>query len=244
VGSSPSSASSCLIASCILLFYLPVAGQAGDDPDRLYANRADLASARRAAGIWRARSAAGSFDAAWKLARADYWIGGHAPQADRRGVLEDGVDAGRKAIALQPDRPEGHFWTAANMGALAESFGMRQGLKYRKAIKDELDTVLRVDPGYEQGSADRALGRWYYKVPSLFGGSRKTAESHLRASLRYDPHNMASHFFLAEMFLDDGRTAQARAELQAVLDAPNHPEWIPEDEEFKAKARRMLASTK
>ncbi len=57
------------------------------------------------------------------------------------------------------------------MGALAESFGLRQGLKYRGAIKDELLTVLRLDPAFQEGSADRALGRWYYKVPGLFGGS-------------------------------------------------------------------------
>ena len=61
---------------------------------------------------------------------------------------------------------------AANMGALAESFGMRQGLKYRGAIKDALLTVLKLDPAFQHGSADRALGRWYYKVPGLFGGSQ------------------------------------------------------------------------
>src|SRR5581483_8224339 len=100
---------------------------------------------------------------------------------------EDGIDAGRKAAALAPSRPEGHFWIAANMGALAESFGLRAGLKYRAPIKSELETVLALDPSYQSGSADRALGRWYFKVPALFGGSNKRAEEHLRASLRYDP---------------------------------------------------------
>ena len=57
------------------------------------------------------------------------------------------------------------------MGALAESFGLRQGLKYRGDIKDALLTVLKLDPAFQQGSADRALGRWYFKVPGLFGGS-------------------------------------------------------------------------
>ena len=114
------------------------------------------------------------FNAAWKIARADYWIGGHAPGGERRRVYEQGIDVGRKAIALQPGRPEGHFWVAANMGAMAESFG--QGLKLRRPIKDELETVLRIDPGFQRGSADRALGRWYFKVPRLFGGNHKQAE--------------------------------------------------------------------
>ena len=47
--------------------------------------------------------------------------------------------------------------------------------------------VLKLDPAFQKGSADRALGRWYYKVPGLFGGSRKKSEEHLRKSLTYDP---------------------------------------------------------
>ena len=208
----------------------------------MYADRENLVSARKAADLWAEQLARDpqAFDAAWKLARADYWLGGHAAEADRRKALENGIDAGQKAIALQPNRPEGHFWMAANMGALAESFGLRQGLKYRKPIKAALETVLRIDPAFQQGSADRALGRWYFKVPGMFGGSDKEAEAHLRTSLKYNPTSTASHFFLAEVFVDNGRKNDARTELQQVLDAPVDPEWAPEDREFIAKAQRLL----
>jgi len=212
----------------------------------LYADRANLASARRAAQTWAAELARDpkSFDAAWKLARAHYWLGGHAPEAERRGFLEDGIDAGRKAVALQPNRPEGHFWIGANMGALAESFGVRQGIKYRKPIKEALETVLKIDRGFMLGSADRALGRWYAEVPRLFGGSRKLAEQHLRESLKYNPDATISHYFLAELYLDEGRKADARTELQKVIDAPLSTEWTPEDQDFKETARRLLATLK
>ena len=109
------------------------------------------------------------------------------------------------------------------MGALAESFGLRQGLKYRKPIKEALETVLRLDPAFMEGSADRALGRWYFKVPRLFGGDRKLSEAHLRKSLTYNPDSTVSHFFLGELLEDEGRKAEARAELQKVLDAPLEP---------------------
>jgi tetratricopeptide (TPR) repeat protein len=215
---------------------------AAQSADALYADRANLASARRAADMWTAALAADprDFEAAWKLARADYWLGGHAPDSERRAFLENGIEAGRKAAAAQPTRPEGHFWIAANMGTLAESFGLRQGLKYRKPVKEALETVLRLDPEFQQGSADRALGRWYFKVPGLFGGSDKQAENHLRASLKYNPNSTASHFFLAEVLLDDGRKEEARAELQKVLDAAPDPAWAPEDQEFKEKATKLL----
>jgi tetratricopeptide (TPR) repeat protein len=234
--------------SCILLFYLslfagPVA-QNGPDPDSLYAQRDDIASARRAAGIWKARVDAdqANFEAAWKLARANYWLGRHAPPAERKGFLEAGIAAGRTAVAAQPNRPEGHFWIAVNMGALAESFGLRQGLKYRGDIRDELQTVLKLDPAFQQGSADRALGRWYFKVPGLFGGSRKKSEEHLRRSLTYNPNSISSRFFLAETLLDMDRKGEAMAELQRVLELPPDRDWLPEDREFKQQAERLLAT--
>jgi len=214
--------------------------------DARYADRLNLASALKAAQIWSAAVAANpkDFDAGWKLARADYWLGGHAQESTRRSFFENGVEAGRRAIALEPSRPEGHFWSAANMGALAESFGVRAGLKYRKPIREELEFVLRTNPGFAQGSADRALGRWYFKVPGRFGGDHKLAEDHLRASLTYNPHSTASHYFLAELLLDHQRKNEARAELQMVLDAPPDAEWTPENLDFKEKARRLLAAIK
>ena len=253
--------------SCMLVFYLLVLQPAGapsvawaggasrvdwlqstgaEDPDGLYAGREDLAKARRAAVVWAERLEKNprDFESAWKLARARSWIGGRAPEAERKAVLEAGISAGRAAVALEPNRPEGHFWIAANMGALAESFGMRQGLKYRGDIKNELLIVLKLDPAYQHGSADRALGRWYFKVPGLFGGSNTKSEEHLRKSLTYNPNSSSSHFFLAETLIDMGRKADARAELQRVIDGPIDPNWAPEDREFKEKARQLLATVK
>ena len=212
------------------------------NPDRLYADRINLASARQAIDLWKAvlQRDSRNFDASWKIARADYWLGGHGSEAERRAFLEAGTEAGRSAAMLEPNRPEGHFWMAANMGALAESYGIRAGLKYRKPIKDELETVLRIDPPFQQGSADRALGRWYARVPRLFGGSARLAEEHLRKSLTYNPRSTISHFFLAELLLDNGRMAEALKELQQAIDDPPDPDWIPEDLEFKQKARALL----
>jgi hypothetical protein len=213
-----------------------------DDPDALYARREDLASARAAEKIWADRLARDpkDFVSAWKLARARYWLGGHATEQDRKALYEAGIAAGRAAIAAAPDKPEGHFWVAANMGTLAESFGLRQGLKYRNEIKSELETVLKIDPGFQQGSADRALGRWYDKVPGLFGGSNTQAEEHLRKALTYNPNSTATLYFLAETLVDAHKKDEARGVLQKLLAAPTDPNWAPEDKEWREKGQRLL----
>src|SRR5580765_4159384 len=188
-GSSSSSARSFLINSCILILYISLCGGAvkAQTADDLYADREHLASARKAADLWAANVGrdANNFEAAWKLARVCYWLGGHAPQEERRSFLERGMTAAQQASVSKPERPEGHFWRAANMGTLAESFGMSAGLKYRKPVKTELETVLRIDPSFMEGSADRVLGRWYFRVPGLFGGRKAQAEAHLLSSLKY-----------------------------------------------------------
>jgi hypothetical protein len=248
VGSSPISASNSRIVSRIFAFYLAAAalvvapvGATQDDPDTLYRQREDIASARRATDIWAARAARGNdFESAWKLARSYYWLGTHGTEAERRAALDRGVKAGEQAIALDGSKPEGHFWMAANMGTLAESYGLIQGIKYRGRIREALERVLAINPGWQQGSADRALGWWYFKVPGLFGGSTRQAEAHIRKSLTYNPQSTVSLYFLAEVLLDARRTAEARTLLQQVLDAPLDPEWGPEDKDFKQKARDRL----
>lgn len=214
-----------------------------DDPDTLYKDRENLASAQKAADIWTARLTANpkDFNSAYRLAQARYWLGTNGlPEPQRKGALEAGIAAARAAIAIDANRPEGHFWLGANMGALAESFGLRQGMKYRGQIRDALEATLKLSPAFLQGSADRALGRWFFKVPGLFGGSNKQSEVHLRKSLTYNPNSVVSHLFLADTLADMGRKDEARKEYQAAVDAPFDPEWTPEDRRFKAQAKQLL----
>lgn len=217
---------------------------AAEDADALYANRATLADARRAAAIWQdamTRNPA-DFTAAWKRARAGYWLGGHeATDAAKDAAYEGGMAAARMAISAQPNRPEGHLWLAANMGGYAENHGIRGGLKYRGTIREELERVLAIEPAFLDGSADRALGRWYFKVPGLFGGSKQKSEDHLRRALAYNPRSIVTRLFLAETLEALDRVTEARSELQQVASLPVDPAWIPEDTEFKAQARAMLA---
>jgi len=218
---------------------------AADDADALYANRTSLSDARRAAAVWQAQlTANGSdFTAASKLARASYWLGGHLEtEALRIAAFESGMEAARKAVAAQPSRPDGYFWLAANMGGFAELKGMRAGLKYRSPIRENLQKVLAIDPAFQKGSPDRALGRWYFKVPGLFGGSNAKSEQHLRAALTYHPASIVTRLFLAETLADMRRKAEAITLLREIEALPLDPDWAPEDREFKEQAKVMLAT--
>lgn len=221
-------------------------GAATTDADALYRDRERPASALAAEKVWadRLTARADDFEAAWKLARARYWLGTNGPgTADqKKRVLEQGIAAGRAAMTARPEAVEGHFWMAANMGALADAHGLRQGMKYRAPIKAALEKAAAIQPAYLDGSPDRALGRWYFKVPGLFGGDVRKSEVHLRKALTYKADSIISLIFLAETLIELDRTADARATLQAALDAAPDPAWAPEDVRFKAQARTLLAT--
>jgi hypothetical protein len=213
------------------------------DPDALYREREVPSRALEAVEIWSARLETNptDFESAWKLARGRYWLGTHGrPASERKSELEKGMAAARLAATLEPGRPEGHFWLAANMGALAESFGLRQGIRYRGAIKESLERVLALDPAFLHGSADRALGRWYFKVPGMFGGDDRKSETHLRKALAYNEHSVITRLFLAETLAGLGKKDEARAQLRAAIDAPPDPEWAPEDKRFREQAAALL----
>jgi hypothetical protein len=98
-----------------------------------------------------------------------------------------------------------------------------------------------MDRAFLQGSADRALGRWYFKVPGLFGGSKAKSEEHLRRALAYNPRSIVTRLFLAETLETLDRVPEAKTELQQIAALPIDPDWVPEDTEFKTQASAMLA---
>ncbi|MBP7775938.1 MAG: hypothetical protein KA371_02285 [Acidobacteria bacterium] len=199
---------------------------AASDPDALYRERKRPSSALAAEQIWSGRLAAneGDFESAWKLAKARYWLGTNGPGTpeEKKRWLERGIAAARAATTAKADAVEGYFWLAANMGALADAHGLRQGIKYRGPIKEALEKALALQPSYLDGSPDRALGRWYFKVPGVLGGDDEKAETLIELDKR----------------------AEARTVLQAAIDAGPDPDWAPEDARFKVEARRLLASLK
>ena len=89
------------------------------DPDALYRDREQIAKARQAADTWESQLEADprNFEAAWKLARAYYWLGTHGPQDHRRADLERGITAAEQADLVK--RLEAAGFSMPGLGKLA-----------------------------------------------------------------------------------------------------------------------------
>jgi hypothetical protein len=216
--------------------------QQGDD---LYVQRADLAKAKEAQAKYEAALAAGedAYGARWRLARVFYWIGDHnADNNVKKQIFLQGVEHAKKAIELGPDKADGHFWLGVCYGVYGEAKGVLKSLALVKPIKAEMRRVLEIDPAYDNGGADRVLGRVYHEVPGFFGGSEKQSLVHLLQSVKYGPRVGLNLIYLADTYISLNRIEDARKTLETVLTMEVMPDLIPETAEERDQARAKLAT--
>ena len=210
--------------------------------DQLYGKRDDLLQLRR--GIVSLRQALtkdpGNYDAAWKLSKFDYYLATHTDDSkERDAAFRDGINSGKTAVQLQNGKPDGHFWLGANYGGAAEQSAI-QGLATVNDIKNEMDTVLRLDEGYQNGSAYMVLGLVYLNAPSIVGGDPKKAVEEMEKGLRFGEPNAFLHLHLAEAYAKVGRNDDARKEIKKILSMTPDPNYLPEYKEASAAAQKLL----
>jgi hypothetical protein len=210
--------------------------------DKLYPQREDLDSIRQGiAALRQARTAdPGNYDAAWRLAKFEYFLGNHTKDAKEQDkAFHDGIDAGRIAVKLQDGKPDGHFWLAANYGGIAENSTFA-GLTSLDDIRTELQTVIRLDAGYEGGSAYLGLGQIDREAPSALGGNEKRAIEELEKGLRFGDKNSLLKVQLAEAYIGAKRHDEARKLLTDVVNMTPDPDYLPEHKDAVAEARKLL----
>jgi tetratricopeptide (TPR) repeat protein len=210
--------------------------------DQLYAQRADLDQLRR--GIVSLRQAltidSANFEAAWKLSKFNYYLATHTDDTtERDNAFREGITAGKTAVQLQNEKPDGHFWLGANYGGAAEHSSI-EGLATVDDIKNEMETVLRLNEGYQDGSAYMVLGLVYLNAPGIVGGDPKKAVEEMEKGLRFGEPNAFLHLHLAEAYRKVGRNDDARRELKAILLMKPDPNYLPEYKEASADAQKLL----
>ncbi|PWT81785.1 MAG: hypothetical protein C5B44_03220 [Acidobacteria bacterium] len=215
------------------------------EADQLYAQRGDLAKARMAvAALRQARTADyGNYEAAWKLARADYYLGSHTSGNEADEAFREGVQAGKTAIQLNGDRPEGHFWLGANYGGSAEHSTLA-GLSSFEDIRREMETVIKMDETFQGGSAYLALGQLYLESPRVLGGDTAKAIGYLEKGLKIAPDNALMRVQLAEAYHTAGRDAEARKQIDQLMAMTPHPDYVPEYQDAVDKGKKLLEKMK
>jgi len=161
---------------------------------------------------------------------------------DKLAAYDRGREIAKRAVELAPKNPEAHVWYGINAGRWGLTKGVMRSLFLLPTVRQEVDTTLELDPKNLRALA--LSGNVFLEVPGLFGGDRAKAEQQFRKALEIDPHFTVARVDLARVLIASSRYADARQELQRVVDerAPNSiADWTAKD---LPRARQLLESLK
>jgi tetratricopeptide (TPR) repeat protein len=212
------------------------------EAETLYEGREDLTKARVAvAALRQARTADyGNYEAAWKLARAAFYVGDRTDNdSEQDDMFREGTEAGKAAVTLQPDKPDGHFWLGANYGGKAASSTLAN-LSSFQDIKGEMEAVLKVDESYQGYSAYLGLGRLYLQAPTVLGGDSQKAIQYLEKGVKLNPNHGLMRVHLAEAYAENNRDAEAKKQIDALMASTPDPKYSAEHKQAMEKAKKLL----
>ncbi|HVR86489.1 MAG TPA: hypothetical protein VMU54_19355 [Planctomycetota bacterium] len=152
-------------------------------------------------------------------------------------LLANGKFHGDEAVRIEPTNGAALYWRAC---LLLHEADVHSSLGTAKRALAELERAEALLPGIDQGGPARMMGRVYYEMPGLFGGSVAKAIAAYQRSLKIAPNCMTSHLWLGEAYLDARKPDLARAELEWVLAAPPRPGHEKEDGADQKEAREKL----
>ena len=213
------------------------------EAEPLYEGREDMTRARVAVTALRQAHSAdyGNYEAAWKLARAAYYVGDRTDNdSERDDMFREGTEAGKAAVQLQPAKPEGHFWLGANYGGEA-AHSTLSNLSSFQDIKREMEAVLKIDESYQGYSAYVGLGRLYLQAPRVLGGDVSKAIEYLEKGIKLNPNNTVMRLYLAQAFEISRQNAEAKKQIDAIMTITPDPKYAAEHKDAVEKAKKLLA---
>ncbi len=240
-----------VLCGCVTFFSWTVAGAAElEEADRLFA-LGGLENVQTSLPLY-TRAAAqepGRFEALWKCARAHREYANMAKQqavADWKKICAEhgkiGMQCAQKAIDLQPDKPDGHYYYGVNVGIYSDGVSivtaLAEGLKDK--TQSSFEKAYALDKSYKQGGPMLSLGRFWSVLPWPMRDRQKGLDyfrEYQKAG--YFDANTEAHLFLSELLIQmggDEHKKEARGYLDKAAQSP--------DRYFKEWAARLLAELK
>ena len=154
----------------------------------------------------------------WELSKRYQIYGQTLGRAQKKRKLEawrKGLEYGRRAVEVNPDGKEGHFYYMANMGAIAQRKGTLTTLWNFGKIKQEMDRTLELDPNWPPILLARA--QYLMEMPGIFGGDKEEAMRLCQRVVELDPDHLPTYVTMARLLAEEERYEEAVAELNKVL---------------------------
>src|SRR3989449_4379845 len=129
------------------------------EADDCYVGRSKSENVRKGLALLRQAVARNSkeYEAWWRISEFTCFIARHTDGREKLRLLDEAIQAGKMAVALRPDRAEGHFWLGANYGLSAGARGLLVGLRLVDVVRSEMAAVIRRGPEDEEAARGPVL---------------------------------------------------------------------------------------
>jgi len=150
----------------------------------------------------------------WRLTRWCAWV---ANNSLKKNLINEGIEYAKKAISINPLCYQAHYWLGILYGLKADQNNPLISLFLVNSIKKEMNEVIKLKPDYDSGGAYIVLGRTYFKMPKIIGGSSEKAKEYLEKATKYKPVNPISLLFLADLYISKGEKEKPKYFLPRLL---------------------------
>ena len=173
-----------------------------------------------------------------ELAEVHFYLGDWLDQKQQLLAWEGGVGYAQRAVELNPQSPDAHYWIAALSGKIGNAQGILQSLLLVNTMFEHLEITLDLDPNYAW--AYFVLSHLYWELPPkpLGKGDRQQALNCARRAWELDLIEPEFSVHYAKLLVKQRQSDQARQVLEQALAYP-HTQWtIP----LRSEAEELLAS--
>lgn len=115
-----------------------------------------------------------AFDAHWRLGET----------LVKAGEPKEALDYLEKAVEMNPDHAEAHYWWGAANGQTASNASIFSAPGYAKKCREAFERVLELDPGHME--AREGLIQFHLSAPGIVGGDRDRARQVAAETLDID----------------------------------------------------------
>jgi tetratricopeptide (TPR) repeat protein len=171
-----------------------------------------------------------SVEAAWEFGRAVFDLADVATNDSQRAALaQEGIDACRRGLRLDPNSPGAHYYLGLNYGQLAQT-KLLGALELVDYMEESWKMTIQLDPKFDYAGGHRTLGVLYRDAPGwpTSVGSRAKAREHLQQAVEICPEYPGNRLTLFEAYVKWGEKKTVRQQVKAT-------------EEFLKAARQKLS---
>jgi tetratricopeptide (TPR) repeat protein len=237
----------CLSLSIMILFpFCLLAADYVAEADKLF-DQGGLDNYKQAIELYKKALAENpdNYEANWKCARAYREFGDAAKTQKAEGWKDicakygkEGMQYAQKAIALEPEKPDGYYFYGLNVGIYSDGVSIFTALS--EGLKDKtqksFEKTYDIDKMYKEGGPMIALGRFWQVLPWPMYDRKKSLQYYREyQATKYFADNIEAHVYLGELLIQiggDKNKAEAKGYLEKAAQS--------DDPYYKDRANELL----